>query len=192
MPKFTIAHYAAIVSTLAFVGSGVVGVYFAKQTYNLNAAKEDRELREKLPAIDVQVRLAGVSTAAIIISVLNRADVNITPLDITVEHSFEIGDLYLSSAKQSIDLLKSALSLSPMGPVVPKGVGTLKATLSGVTDGKDDTFTPGLEFRFAVRIRFADAEDTVKTFPVARRILPPSAVEPCPPSWTLAPPPPGC
>jgi hypothetical protein len=77
----------------------VVGVYFAKQTYNVNAAKEDRVLREKLPAIDVQVRPAGVSTAAITISVLNRADVNITPLDITVEHSFEIGDLYLSSAK---------------------------------------------------------------------------------------------
>jgi hypothetical protein len=191
MRQLNTAHFAVIISAIALLVSGG-SLYISKRSLDLSAAKDERELRDKESAIDVQVRPAGVSTASITISVLNRADVNITPLDITVEHSFEIGDLYLSSAKQSIDLLKSALSLSPMGPVVPKGVGTLKATLSGVTDGKDDTFTPGLEFRFAVRIRFADAEDTVKTFPVARRILPPSAVEPCPPSWTLAPRPPGC
>jgi hypothetical protein len=97
-------------------------LYISKRSLDLSAAKDERELRDKEPAIDVQVRPAGVSTASITISMLNRADVNITPLDIMVEHSFEIGDLYLSSAKQSANLLKSSLSLSPMGTIAPKAL----------------------------------------------------------------------
>jgi hypothetical protein len=54
------------------------------------------------------------------------------------------------------------------------------------------TFTTGLELRFAIRIRFADEQDTIKTFQLVRRILPPLAAEPCPPSWTPAPRLPGC
>jgi hypothetical protein len=102
MRQFNTAHFAVIISAIALLVSGG-SLYISKRSLDLSAAKDERELRDKEPAIDVQVRPAGVSTASITISVLNRADVNITPLDITVEHSFEIGDLYLSSAKQSID-----------------------------------------------------------------------------------------
>ncbi len=189
--QFTTAHYAAIVSTVAFfVSCG--SFYVSKISYDLSAAKDQRERRDKMPAIDVQIRPDGVATASATISIINRSDINIAPLDITVEHSFEIGDLYLSSPQQSLDLLKTSLSLSPIGTIAPKGVGKLKARISGVTDGKDDTFTPGLELQFVVRIRVADEQDTIKTFPVTRRILPPLAAEPCPPSFTLAPRPPGC
>jgi hypothetical protein len=167
-------------------------LYLAKLSYNLNAAKDEREIRDTMPAIDVQVRPDGVSTASVTISIINRAAINIAPLDITAEHSFEFGDLYLSSAQQNLDLLKSSLSLSPMGTIAPKDIGNLKVRASGVKDGKDDRFTPGLELQFNVRIRFADEQDSIRTFPIIRRILSPLAAEPCPPSWTLAPRPPGC
>jgi len=80
-------------------------------------------------------------TAALTIAILNRGDINVTPLDITVAHSFEIGDLYLSSAQRTIDRLKTSLNLSPMGTIAPKGVGTLRARVSGMTDGKDNSCT---------------------------------------------------
>ena len=191
MASNTTAHYGAFVSTVAFfVACG--GLYISNRSYEFGAAKERRELAEKVPAVDIQLRPSGMSSAAITILVFNRGDINITPLDITVAHSFEIGDLYLSSAQQSIDQLKSALNLSPIGTIAPRAVGTLKARVSGVTDGKEESFTPGIEFRFAVRIRFADEQDTIKTFTVVRRILSALAAEPCPPSWTLGPRPAGC
>jgi hypothetical protein len=189
--QITTARYAAIISTVAFfVSCG--SFYVSKKSYDLSVTRDERELREKIPAVDVQIRPDGAATASATISILNRADTNITPLDITVEHSVEIGDLYLSSPQQSLDLLKSALNLSPVGTIAPKGVGQFKARISGVTDRKEDTFKPGLELNFTVRIRFGDEQDTIKTFPITRRILPPLAAEPCPPSFTLAPRPPGC
>lgn len=111
-------------------------LYLAKLSYDLSSTKDQRELRDKMPAIDVLVRPAGAASASLTISIINRGDINIAPQDITVEHSFEIGDLYLSAAQQSIDQLKSSLSLFPMGTIAPKGIGTLKANVSGVTDGK--------------------------------------------------------
>lgn len=172
MPKFTTAHYAAIVSTLAFIGSGVVGVYFARQTYNLSAAKEERELREKRPAIDLQIRPNQFpSSADVTISIINRSDVNIAPQDITVLRSFEFGEFYFSSAKQGSDAdMKSWLSLLPMGTIAPKATGTMKAKVSGVTDGKDDSFKSGVELQFAVRVRFGDDKDTVQIIDVVRRV----------------------
>jgi hypothetical protein len=191
MRQITTAQYGVIISTVAiFISCG--SLYLSKLSFDLSSAKDQRELMDKMPAIDVQLNPAGVSNAAMMIVITNRADINVAPLDITVEHSFEIGDLYLSSAQQSIDLLKSSLSLSPIGTIAPKGVGKLKASVSGVTDGKYNSFTPGLEMQFAVRIRFADDQDTIKTFTFTRRILPPLAAEPCPPAWTLAPRPSGC
>jgi hypothetical protein len=187
----TAPRYAALVSTIAFfVSCG--SLYVSKLSYDLGAAKQQREIEDEMPAIDVQMRPDGVATASATISIINRSNINIAPLDITAEHSFEIGDLYLSSPQQSLDLLKTSLNLSPIGTIAPKGVGKLKARISGVTDGKDDTFTPGLELQFHVRVRFADEQDTIKTFPVTRRISAPLAAEPCPPSFTLAPRPPGC
>ncbi len=116
-----------IVSVIALVvscGSFVV----AKLSYDLSAAKDEREIRDKRPAVDVQIRPAGASSASVVISIINRADINIAPLEITVEHSFEAGELYLSSAQQSMDKLLSSLSLQAMGTIAPKGIGTLKAT----------------------------------------------------------------
>jgi hypothetical protein len=191
MRQFIAKHYGAIIS-LVGAAIGGVSLYVSTLSYDLNSAKDQRELRDKMPAIDVQLNPAGMSSAAVTIAITNRADINIAPLDITVEHSFEAGELYLSSAKQKVDLLKSSLSLAPIGSIAPKGVGKLKAWVSGVTDGKEDSFTPGLELVFDVRIRFADEQDTIKTIPITRRILPPLAAEPCPPTWTLAPRPPGC
>jgi hypothetical protein len=124
-----------------------------------------------MPAVDVQIRPTGASSASMVISIINRADINIAPLEIEVDHSFEAGDLYLSDAQQSVDKLLSSLSLRAMGTIVPKGVGTMKATLSGVTDGKWDSLTPGLELQFTLRIRFADEQDTIQTFSIVRRII---------------------
>jgi hypothetical protein len=171
MPKFTTAHYTAIVSTLAFIGSGVLGVYFAKQTYNLNVAKEERELREKIPAIDLQIRPnQNPSSADVVISIINRSDINIAPQDITVLHSFEFGEFYFSSAKQSLDEPKSWLSLLPMGSIAPKATGTMRAKVSGVTDGKDDSFKSEVELQFAVRFLLGDDRDTLQTFDLIRRV----------------------
>ncbi len=53
--QFTTAHYAAIVSTVAFfVSCG--SFYVSKISYDLSAAKDQRERRDKMPAIDVQDR----------------------------------------------------------------------------------------------------------------------------------------
>jgi hypothetical protein len=149
----------------------LAAVCTSKRSYDLSAGKDQREIRDKMPAVDVQIRPTGASSASMVISIINRADINIAPLEIEVDHSFEAGDLYLSDAQQSVDKLLSSLSLRAMGTIVPKGVGTMKATLSGVTDGKWDSLTPGLELQFTLRIRFADEQDTIQTFSIVRRII---------------------
>lgn len=169
--KFTTAHYAAIVSSLAFAIS-VGSLIYAKRSYELSFARDQRELLDKKPAIDIQMRPQGVSTLSVTISILNRADVNISPLDIVVHPSIEAGELYFSNDRQSIDKLNSSLSLVPMGTIAPKGNGTIKATLSALTDGKAEQFRPGLELQFSVRTRFADQHDTVEQSGIVRRILP--------------------
>jgi hypothetical protein len=99
-PQFTTAQYATIISTVAFfVSCG--SLYVSKLSYDLSAAKDQREIRDKMPAVDVQIRPTGASSASIVISIINRADINIAPQDLRVEHSFEAGDLYLSSVQQS-------------------------------------------------------------------------------------------
>lgn len=142
--------------------------------------KEERELKDKEPAIDIQIRPLGASAASLVISIINRADINIAPQSLTVENSLEAGTLYLSNAQQSLDKLRSTLSLQSMGAIAPKGTGTVKATLAGTTDGKSDSLTPGIELGFNVRIRFADQRDTIMQIPIVRRILPPLADRPQP------------
>jgi hypothetical protein len=170
--RLTLDHYAAVLSTVAIILSGGSFIY-TKQAYDLSVAKDQRELKDKQPAIDVQVRPAGISNLSVIISIANRADVDISPLDIVSENSVEAGTLYFSNARQSIDKLSSSLSLTSMGQIVPKGRSTAKAMLSGVTDGKFEQFHPVLELEFTVHIRFADQQDTIAEIPVVRRILPP-------------------
>jgi hypothetical protein len=165
---------ATIVSVIALAVS-CGSLYVSKRSYDLSVAKDQREIRDKMPAVDIQIRPRGASAASLVISILNRADINIAPLSLTVEHSMEAGELYLSNAQQSSDKLKSSLNLEAMGTIGPKGTGTLKATLAGATDGKWDSLTPGLELEFTVRIRFADQQDTVEQIPIIRRILPPLA-----------------
>jgi len=117
-PQFTTARYAAVISTVAlFVSFG--SLYLAKLSYDLSAAKDEREIRDRMPAIDVQIRPAGVATASVTISIINRAEINILPQDVTAEPSLQAGEFYFSSAQQGIDKLKSSLSLLPMGTVVP-------------------------------------------------------------------------
>jgi hypothetical protein len=169
MSRFTTAHYAAVISTIAFFVS-LGGLYFAKQSYDLSVVKDQREIRDRMPAIDVQIRPTGVASASVTISIINRADVNISPQDITAEPSVEAGEFYFSNNQQSVDKLKSSLSLLAMGTIAPKSSATMKATLSGVTDGKEDKFKPGVELEFGVRIRFADEQDTVQTFHIIRRV----------------------
>jgi hypothetical protein len=172
LPTLTTAHYAAIVSTVAFFVSCGSFIY-TKQAYDLSVAKDQRELKDKQPAIDVQLRPAGLSNLSATISIINRADVDISPLDIVSENSIEAGTLYFSNDRQSIDKLSSSLSLTSMGQIVPKGRSTMKATLSGITDGNLEQFHPGLELEFTVHIRFADQHDTIAEIPIVRRILPP-------------------
>jgi hypothetical protein len=164
------------------------GLIYTKRSYDLNVAKEQRELRDKQPAIDVQIRPAGISNLSLTISITNRADINISPLDIVAEHSFEAGSLYLSNDRQSVEKLSSSLSLVSMGAIAPKGRSTMKATLSGITDGKLESFLPGLELEFTVRVRFADRQDTIEQINIVRRILPPltDRLEPTPDMFLTA------
>lgn len=171
---WTLAHYAAVVSTVAIVLSGG-SLYVAKRALDLSLIRDQRELQDKKPAIDLQLRPTGVSTLSVTVEIINRSDINIVPLDIVAEHSFEAGDLYLSNAQQSTDKLSSSLSLRSMGTIAPKGRATAKATLAGVTDGKFEQFRPGLELEFTVRVRFADQQDTVEETTIVRRILSQSA-----------------
>jgi hypothetical protein len=173
-PPITTAHYAALVSTLAIILSGGSLIY-TMRSYDLSVAKDQRELKDKQPAIDVQIRPAGISNLSVTISITNRTDIDISPLDIVAENSVEAGSLYFANDRQSVDKLSSSLSLTSMGPIVPKGRSTAKATLSGVTDGRFEQFRPGIELEFTVRVRFADQQDTIEQISIVRRILPPSA-----------------
>jgi hypothetical protein len=179
--RFTTAHYAAIVSTLAFAISAG-SLMYAKRSYDLSVARDQRELMDKKPAVDIQMRPAGVSTLSVTISITNRADINISPLDITAMPSVEAGELYFANDRQNIDKLNSSLNLTLMGTIVPKQTGTMKATLSGVTDGKFEQFRPGLELEFSVRMRLGDQQDTVEHFSVVRRILPAAGSSPLRPT----------
>jgi hypothetical protein len=127
-----------------------------------SVAKDQRELKDKQPAIDVQIRPAGISNLSVTIFITNRADIDRSPLDIVAENSVEAGSLNFANDRQSIDKLSSSLSLTSMGPIVPKGRSPTEATLSGVTDGRFEQFRPGLELEFTVRIRFADQKDTIE------------------------------
>jgi hypothetical protein len=126
---------ATIFSLIAIAISGASLIY-SKRSYDLSAARDEREMMDKLPGVDVQVRPDGATSAALTISIANRGDINMVPLDITAAHSFEAGELYISSGKQSADRLKTSLSLTSMGTIAPKGVGSLRARLFGATDGK--------------------------------------------------------
>jgi uncharacterized membrane protein YhfC len=48
--RFTTAHYAAIVSTLAFAISAGSMIY-AKRSYDLSVARDQRELMDKKPEL---------------------------------------------------------------------------------------------------------------------------------------------
>ena len=76
-----LAHYAAVVSTIAIILSGGSLIY-TKLNYDLSAAKEERELQNKEPKIDIQIRPLGASAASLVISIINRADFNIAPQSI--------------------------------------------------------------------------------------------------------------
>jgi hypothetical protein len=169
MISFQKPSYATAVSTLALLIS-LGSFYTARQSFDLSFAKEQREIRDKMPAIDLQLRADGASSADVTVSIINRSDANIAPQDIIVFPSVEAGEFYFSSARQSLDKLSSSLSLLPMGAIAPKAAGTMKARLSGVSDGKDDAFKREVELQFAVRVRFGDEQDTLRTFEVVRRV----------------------
>jgi hypothetical protein len=132
--RFTLAGYAAVLSTVAITLS-IGSVIYTKRSYDLSVAKDQREIQDKVPAVDIQIRPRGASAASFAISIINRADLNITPLSLRVEHSVEAGELYLSSTQQSLDKLSSALDLKPMGTIAPKGNAKLEGILAGATDG---------------------------------------------------------
>jgi archaellum component FlaF (FlaF/FlaG flagellin family) len=169
MPEMTTARYAAIISTIGFFIS-LGSMYVAKLSYDVNARKEIREISEKRQAVDIQVTPDGASSASMTISIINRGDVNVVPQDITVLPSLEAGEFYLSSNRQSVDQLKSWLSLGSMGTIAPKASGSLKARVSGVTDGKDDAFQLGVELQFIVRVRLGDNNETMETQDITRRV----------------------
>jgi hypothetical protein len=170
LPKFTTAHYAAIVSTVAFLVSGA-SFLVSKKSYDLSLTKDERELRDKQPAVDLRIAPnRNASSADVTISIINRSDVNIAPQDIIVFPSLDAGEFYFSNSRQSVDKLKSSLSLLPMGSIAPKGTGTMQVKISGATDGKDDSFALGVELQFAIRIRFGDERDTLTTSEVVRRV----------------------
>ncbi|UQD95223.1 hypothetical protein [Bradyrhizobium japonicum] len=169
--KVTLAGYAAVVSTVAiFISAG--SLIYTKRSYDLSVTKELREIQEKQPAIDLQISPRGASAATFGLSIINRSEINIVPLSMRVEHSFEAGDLYLSSHQQSLDKLSSTLDLQSLGPIAPKGSAKLKGILAGATDGKSDSLTPGLELHFTFRLRYGDHTDSIETIDIVRNILP--------------------
>jgi hypothetical protein len=113
-----------------------------KRSYDLSATKDQREIRDKMPTVDDQIHPDGTSSASLVISIINRADINIAPLDIKVERSFDSGDLYLSSAQQSLNKLQSSISLQAMGTIAPKGIDTTEATMSVATNGNSYRLKP--------------------------------------------------
>ncbi|WP_131868743.1 MULTISPECIES: hypothetical protein [unclassified Bradyrhizobium] len=169
--KITLAGYATVVSTVAILISAGSLIY-TKRSYDLSVAKELREVQEKQPAIDLQISPRGPSAAAFALSIINRSETNIVPLSMRVEHSFEAGDLYLSSGQQSLDKLSSTLDLQSLGVIGPKASAKLNGILAGATDGKSDSLTPGLELHFTFHLRYGDQADTIGTIDVIRRILP--------------------
>jgi hypothetical protein len=168
--RFTLAGYAAVLSTVAITLS-IGSLIYTKRSYDLSVAKDQREIQDKVLAVDIRPR--GASAASFAISIINRADLNITPLSLRVEHSVEVGELYLSSTQQSLDKLSSALDLKPMGTIAPKGNAKLEGILAGATDGKWDSLTPGLALQFTVHLRYADHQDTIEKIDIVKRILPP-------------------
>lgn len=168
--KFTTAHYAATVSSIALLFSAG-SLYVSKLSYDLSADREAREIQDKAPAIDLQVTPNNfASSADLTVSIFNRGDVNLAPQDLTVLHSFECGEFYISNRHQSVGKLKSSVSLLPMGTIAPRATGLMKVIVSGVTDGKDDCFRTGFDLEFVVRVRFGDRQDTFQTFPITRHV----------------------
>jgi hypothetical protein len=72
--SFTTARVALIISAVALVVS-FRSFHIAELSYDLSAAKDQRELMDKLPALDVQVRPDGATSAALTISIANRGDI---------------------------------------------------------------------------------------------------------------------
>ncbi|MET4028799.1 hypothetical protein ABIB94_000699 [Bradyrhizobium sp. JR7.2] len=169
---FSTAHYAAVVSTIALIISGG-SLLFTKRSYDLSAAKDQRELLEKSPIVDVQVAPNSKARSAdLTIYIFNRGDINIVPQDITALHLLEHGDLYLSGSRQNVEKLSTSLSLKSMGVIAPKNSATMKGTVSGVTDEKDDWPINGVDITFTLRIKLADEGETLKTMNVTREIKP--------------------
>lgn len=84
---WTVAHYAAVVSTVALALSGC-SLYVAKRAYDLSIVRDQRELPDKKPAIDLQLRPAGVSTLSVTIEIINRSDINIVSHANLLERGF--------------------------------------------------------------------------------------------------------
>lgn len=69
-----------VLSVLAFCVSSA-SLAISKLSYDLSIAKDEREIREKQPAIDVQLVPAGAASANVTISIINRRDTNVAPFD---------------------------------------------------------------------------------------------------------------
>ena len=169
--NFTVAHYTSLIATLAFLSGGVAGLYYTKLAYDLNVTKDDRERNAKEPNVDIDIRPGRSASAAdFTLTILNRSEIQIAPQDITVLRDFDWGDFYLAGPGQSIDALKSTLSLRSMSTIPPNSTVTFKGVVAGVTDGKVDSYKTGVNLQFIVRLRLSDTQGTIRVFPMFRHV----------------------
>jgi hypothetical protein len=168
-----IASAALAVSIVAVaISSG--SMFYTKQSYDLNAARDKREQAAKLPAIDVHiVPRAAPEEILVELQITNRADINIAPQAVTISAvngvAFTIpGPIIIGQTGigQPPPRTLSAFSLLEMGSLAPGKSATLKLTAAA----KEPPFPIGMEVQFAISIRFADEQDTVQEFRYVRRI----------------------
>ena len=98
LPNMRIATILSVLAIVISASSHMV----SKLPFGLSATKDQREISEQLPAVDLQIIPAGAAPASVTISVRNRGDVNVAPQDITVPPSLEQGEFYFAGRRPAI------------------------------------------------------------------------------------------
>jgi len=98
LPNMRIATILSVLAIVISASSHMV----SKLPFGLSATKDQREISEQLPAVDLQIIPAGAASASVTISVRNRGEVNVAPQDITVPPSLEQGEFYFAGRRPAI------------------------------------------------------------------------------------------
>ena len=140
--------------------------------YELNLARDQRELRSKRPAIDIRmIPSKNPVDITLNVSITNRSDINITPQAIKVSSQptigFDSGIGALAIGKAAIGEITSPVAfLLEMGTIKPGQSREIALTARA----KSPPFPTGMELQFTVAIRLADEQDSVEEYSLIRRV----------------------